>query len=106
MIKKERIELVCNALKQFSDLELVCVLKERMDAALASEVTEGDAILEESIAPTLVEDGVEVSNMNDEKKFFNVVCSVCKCNTTVPFEPKEDWPVYCRACYDKKKGGI
>lgn len=30
---------------------------------------------------------------------FNVVCSACGCETTVPFEPKGDRPVYCSDCY-------
>jgi len=30
---------------------------------------------------------------------FNVTCSQCGCQTTVPFEPKADRPVYCSDCY-------
>ena len=35
---------------------------------------------------------------------YPAVCSVCKAGTTVPFKPNDKWPVYCRACYDKKNG--
>ncbi len=28
-----------------------------------------------------------------------VICSACGCETTVPFEPKGDRPVYCSDCY-------
>lgn len=30
---------------------------------------------------------------------FTVTCSACGCETTVPFEPKGDRPVYCSECY-------
>ncbi len=34
-----------------------------------------------------------------------VVCSSCGQQTTVPFEPRGDRPVYCRDCYQAQKGG-
>jgi CxxC-x17-CxxC domain-containing protein len=34
-----------------------------------------------------------------------VICSGCGQPTTVPFEPRGDRPVYCRACYSARKGG-
>ena len=30
---------------------------------------------------------------------YKVICSGCGCETTVPFEPKADRPVYCSDCY-------
>ena len=36
---------------------------------------------------------------NFQKKEYHVTCSACGCETTVPFEPKDDKPVYCRDCY-------
>ncbi len=30
---------------------------------------------------------------------FEAVCASCNVNTTVPFRPRGDRPVYCRACY-------
>lgn len=33
------------------------------------------------------------------RKQFTVTCSACGCETTVPFEPKGDRPVYCSECY-------
>ncbi len=35
----------------------------------------------------------------NNKPRYNVVCSACGCETTVPFEPKGDRPVYCSDCY-------
>ena len=32
---------------------------------------------------------------------YTVTCSACGCETTVPFEPKGDRPVYCSDCYRK-----
>jgi CxxC-x17-CxxC domain-containing protein len=34
-----------------------------------------------------------------------VICSGCGQQTTVPFEPRGDRPVYCRDCYNAQKGG-
>jgi CxxC-x17-CxxC domain-containing protein len=30
---------------------------------------------------------------------FDAVCAQCGTPTTVPFKPRGDRPVYCRACY-------
>jgi CxxC-x17-CxxC domain-containing protein len=35
----------------------------------------------------------------------SVICSGCGQQTTVPFEPRGDRPVYCRDCYQAQKGG-
>jgi len=34
---------------------------------------------------------------------FTAVCAACGVETTVPFEPREERPVYCRDCYAKVK---
>ncbi|MEW5855554.1 MAG: CxxC-x17-CxxC domain-containing protein, partial [Myxococcota bacterium] len=34
---------------------------------------------------------------------FEVKCSECGANTTVPFEPAPGRPVYCRNCYQNKR---
>jgi CxxC-x17-CxxC domain-containing protein len=33
-----------------------------------------------------------------------VICSGCGQPTTVPFEPRGDRPVFCRDCYQARKG--
>lgn len=33
---------------------------------------------------------------------FSAVCAACNVETTVPFRPRGDRPVYCRACYTAK----
>lgn len=35
----------------------------------------------------------------------SVTCSGCGQQTTVPFEPRGDRPVYCQNCYQAKKKG-
>ena len=36
-----------------------------------------------------------------ERQMFPVVCAQCGKDTEVPFQPREDRPVYCRECYSK-----
>ena len=33
------------------------------------------------------------------RETFDAVCAKCGVATTVPFKPRGDKPVYCRACY-------
>jgi CxxC-x17-CxxC domain-containing protein len=35
------------------------------------------------------------------REMFPAVCAECGVDTQVPFEPRQDRPVYCRECYDK-----
>lgn len=37
------------------------------------------------------------------RQMFPVVCAQCGADTEVPFEPREDRPVYCSDCYNKMK---
>ncbi|MBN2074198.1 MAG: zinc-ribbon domain containing protein [Dehalococcoidales bacterium] len=37
------------------------------------------------------------------RKMFQVICAQCGAETEVPFEPREDRPVYCSDCYNKIK---
>ena len=38
-----------------------------------------------------------------QRQMFPVVCAQCGRDTEVPFEPREDRPVYCSECYNKTK---
>lgn len=40
---------------------------------------------------------------NQPRQTFNVTCADCGKETTVPFEPKEERPVYCKECYAKHR---
>lgn len=41
---------------------------------------------------------------NNAREMFPAVCAQCGKETTVPFQPKEDRPVYCRECFEARKG--
>jgi CxxC-x17-CxxC domain-containing protein len=34
-----------------------------------------------------------------------VICAGCGQQTTVPFEPRGDRPVFCKSCYQAQVGG-
>jgi len=36
-----------------------------------------------------------------ERRDYNVTCAACGCQTTVPFKPSNDRPVFCSDCYRK-----
>ena len=36
-----------------------------------------------------------------QRQMFPVVCAECGKDTEVPFQPREDRPVYCSDCYNK-----
>ena len=38
-----------------------------------------------------------------QRQMFPAVCAECGQDTEVPFEPREDRPVYCGDCYNKVK---
>lgn len=38
---------------------------------------------------------------NRERREYSVVCAACGCETTVPFKPSNDRPVFCSDCYRK-----
>lgn len=37
------------------------------------------------------------------RKMYPAVCAQCGAETEVPFEPRQDRPVYCSDCYNKIK---
>jgi CxxC-x17-CxxC domain-containing protein len=44
------------------------------------------------------------SRSNVSKQRFNTVCAACGSETQVPFVPRGDRPVYCRDCFNARKG--
>lgn len=40
-----------------------------------------------------------------QRQMFTVVCAECGKETEVPFEPKNDRPVYCRDCFQARRNG-
>lgn len=39
-----------------------------------------------------------------ERQMFPAVCSQCGKDTTVPFQPRDDRPVYCSDCFALQRG--
>ena len=37
------------------------------------------------------------------RQMFPAVCAQCGAETQVPFEPRQDRPVYCSTCYNKTR---
>lgn len=42
-------------------------------------------------------------NMGAPRQLYTVICSECGAETQVPFEPRNDKPVYCRACFEARR---
>ena len=38
-----------------------------------------------------------------ERREYSVICAACGCETTVPFKPSNDRPVFCSDCYKKQQ---
>lgn len=43
------------------------------------------------------------SRFREDRPMFQTVCAACGQETTVPFEPTGDRPVYCRDCFQAKR---
>ncbi len=39
----------------------------------------------------------------DDRPMFKAICAECGEETTVPFEPSGDRPIYCRECFRKRR---
>lgn len=38
-----------------------------------------------------------------EREMFDAVCAECGAPTRIPFQPKNDRPIYCSACYQARR---
>jgi CxxC-x17-CxxC domain-containing protein len=43
------------------------------------------------------------SRSREDRPMFKTVCAACGQQTTVPFEPSGDRPVYCRECFQARQ---
>lgn len=39
-----------------------------------------------------------------DREMFDAVCAQCGAPTKIPFQPKNDRPIYCSACFQSRKG--
>ena len=42
--------------------------------------------------------------MRQAREMHDVICADCGKQTQVPFMPKDDRPVYCSECFEKRRG--
>ena len=42
---------------------------------------------------------------DNQRQMTTVVCAACGAQTSVPFVPRLDRPVYCNTCFEKVKSG-
>jgi len=47
--------------------------------------------------------GNDSSGYRPQRQMFPAVCAECGKDTQVPFQPREDRPVYCSDCYNKAR---
>ena len=38
-----------------------------------------------------------------EREMFDAVCAACGAPTRIPFQPKNDRPIYCSACFQSRR---
>ena len=43
---------------------------------------------------------------SEPRQFFTTTCASCGGEARVPFQPRNNKPVYCSACFSKSKAGI
>ncbi|MEA1959673.1 MAG: zinc-ribbon domain containing protein [Chloroflexota bacterium] len=41
------------------------------------------------------------SSFSQQRELFPAICATCGKSTQVPFQPRQDRPVYCSDCYNK-----
>lgn len=39
----------------------------------------------------------------EPRQMYTVICADCGRETQIPFEPKDDRPVYCRDCFNRRR---
>jgi CxxC-x17-CxxC domain-containing protein len=42
-------------------------------------------------------------NSGRSREMFTVICAACGAEAQVPFQPKDDRPVYCRDCFESRR---
>lgn len=43
------------------------------------------------------------STRNTEREMYDAICADCGAPTKIPFQPRNDRPVYCSACFQNHK---
>ena len=48
-------------------------------------------------------DAKKASRGTGSREMYDAVCAECGANTQVPFQPKNDRPIYCSDCYQSHR---
>lgn len=43
------------------------------------------------------------NNSSNRREMFPATCATCGVETEVPFQPRDDRPVYCRDCFTRQR---
>jgi CxxC-x17-CxxC domain-containing protein len=47
--------------------------------------------------------GRRANGGNGKRQMYDAICAECGAPTQVPFEPKNDRPIYCNDCYQARR---
>ncbi len=47
--------------------------------------------------------GARKASRNSDREMYDAVCADCGAPTKIPFQPRNDRPVYCSACFQNHK---
>lgn len=47
--------------------------------------------------------GARKASRNSDREMYDAVCAECGAPTKIPFQPRNDRPVYCSACFQNHK---
>ena len=82
-------------------------LREARNADLISLYDRAGSLLAPEPAPSRHSrngNGHRGSRSSVVKQRYNTVCAACGAETQVPFVPRGDRPVYCRDCFNARRG--
>lgn len=47
--------------------------------------------------------GARKASRNSDREMYDAICAECGAPTKIPFQPRNDRPVYCSACFQNHK---
>ncbi len=47
--------------------------------------------------------GARKATRNSDREMYDAICADCGAPTKIPFQPRNDRPVYCSACFQNHK---
>ena len=47
--------------------------------------------------------GARKASRNSDREMYDAICADCGAPTKIPFQPRNDRPVYCSACFQNHK---